>query len=77
MRYLILIFLLISGCAYNDSFMRKDFDYTYEKKKDYYLCNHLPQYHDLKDNISKQEYRMLPSYLQECYEKKEQLWTDN
>jgi len=69
MRYLILIFLLISGCAYSNSFVKEDFDYRYKKKKDCFLYNHLPQYHNLKDIISKEEYRYLPSYLQSCYEK--------
>ena len=70
MKYIILIFLLISGCAYNSSLVKDDYETIYVRK-DNYLISYRPEYHNLKDIISKQEYRILPSYLQDCYEKLE------
>lgn len=70
-----LIFIIYTaGCSslqvkYNNVWY--DFDEFFIKKKNYiqYIYCNNPEFYDLKDKISKQEYRQLQSYLQDCYEK--------
>lgn len=70
---IVLMFLFITGCVTISPDMRKNFeDKRYVKKDNLIFYSRNPQYYDLKDTISKQEYRILPSYLQEYY--KEESW---
>lgn len=48
---------------FNSHYIKKDNLMFYQPKG--------AEFYDLKDRISKQEYRRLPSYLQECYEREE------
>jgi hypothetical protein len=67
--FLIFIFFL-AGCASVES-VRRNFPDSFYIKKDN-LMFYQPkgaEFYDLKNQISKQEYRRLPSYLQDCYEK--------
>ena len=67
-KLLCLFFLIfMAGCV---SVGHRSFDTFYVKKSN--LIFYQPkgaEFYDLKDKISKQEYRRLPSYLQDCYEK--------
>lgn len=69
-KLLCLFFLFfMAGCA---SVGNCSFSSYYIKKKN--LMFYHPkraEFYDLKDRINKQEYRRLPSYLQECYEREE------
>ena len=69
---LILIFLLLTGC---DTLQKKTSGDFFEKS--YYKirnsdCYRLPEFYGLKEKIKKLEYRVLPHYLQDCYEEKEE-----
>ena len=65
--YILIIF--ISGCTYSGSSIKNDFFNRYYIKVRNNMFLNMPEYHSLKDRISKQEYRMLPNYLQYYYEK--------
>lgn len=65
----IFFIIFLAGCAsvgdrsinFNSYYAKKDNLIFYQPKG--------AEFYDLKDKISKQEYRRLPSYLQDCYEK--------
>jgi len=50
----------VGNCSFSSYYIKKDNLMFYQPKG--------AEFYDLKDKISKQEYRRLPSYLQDCYE---------
>lgn len=67
-----LFIVFMAGCAstghglfssFNGHYIKKDSRIFYHPKG--------PEFYDLKDKISKQEYRRLTSYLQDCYDKED------
>jgi len=65
-----LLIVFIAGCASTDHRSFSGFDGPYIKKDN--LIFYQPkgaEFYDLKNQITKQEYRRLTSYLQDCYEK--------
>ena len=70
-KMLFLLFIIyMAGCASTDSNLASSFDGLYIKKSNLIFYQPKgPEFYDLKDKISKQDYRRLPSYLQDCYEK--------
>jgi hypothetical protein len=66
----ILIFFLASCSSINTNIEdERDFFNQYYIKVRNNMFLDVPEYHSLKDRISRQEYRILPSYLQYYYEK--------
>lgn len=71
MKYLILIYVLLSGCSTLPN--QSDNDYQ-PFSKTYFLdissdCIRYPEYPGLRQEISETEYRILPLHIQTCYEK--------
>ena len=72
-KLLFLVFIVfMAGCASSGNRLYSNYpgDDHYIKKNN--LMFYQPkgaEFYDLKDKISKQQYRRLPSYLQDCYEK--------
>lgn len=68
--YVLIIFLL-TGCSSINTNIKDEQDFFnqfYIKVKDSMFFS-VPEYYALKNRITRQEYRILPNYLQYYYEK--------
>lgn len=66
---LVVILLALMGCETSQGY--KSFSISkehYTRIMSSYSCSKLPEFYGLKEKISKQEYRLLPLHLQNCYE---------